>query len=63
MVVFTVLCATDEIRAFWRVCLFVGVFFIIIFGWNALYYSTDNGSLTQPGFLGTYEDPIQDVTV
>lgn len=55
MVVFTVLCATD---------LFVcwGVFFII-FGWNALYYSTDNGSLTQPGFLGTYEDRIQDVTV
>lgn len=47
--------ATDEHRAFLCVCLF--------WGGDALYHSTDNGSLTQSGFLGTYEDPLQDVTV
>lgn len=48
--------APDENRAFWRVC-------FSFFGRDVLYHSTDNGSLTQSGFLGTYEDPIQDVTV
>lgn len=43
---------------------FFGVFVCFLFlGGNVLYHSTDNGSLTQSGFLGTYEDPIQDVTV
>lgn len=53
--------ATDENRAFWCVCCFVCLFF----GGNAvLYHGTDNASLTRlPGFLGTYEEPLQDVTV
>lgn len=52
--------APDENRAFF----FFGVFVCFLFlGGNVLYHSTDNGSLTQSGFLGTYEDPIQDVTV
>lgn len=41
-----------------------GVFVcFFIFGGNDLHHSTDNRSLTQCGFLGTYEDPNQDVTV
>lgn len=60
MIVF-LLCASDENRAlFWG-----GEFtcFVYFFKGNALYQRTDNGCLTQPGFLGTYEDHIQDVTV
>lgn len=35
----------------------------LFFGGNALYHGTDNASLTRSGFLGTYEEPLQDVTV
>lgn len=40
-----------------------GVFVSCFIGRHVLYHSTDNGSLTQSGFLGTYEDTVQDVTV
>lgn len=48
------LCATDDSQAFWCV---------LFFGGNVLYYSKDNEHLTRSGFLGTYVDPTQDVTV
>lgn len=55
------LLATDENPSFWRGCLvFVWGFFV---GGDVLYNYKDNGSLTQSGFLGTYVDLIQDVTV
>lgn len=49
-----ILRATDERGLFWCVCLYLG------FEGDALYHSTDTGSLTLCGFLGTYEDTIQD---
>lgn len=52
-----ILRATDEHRVFWCVCLHFG------FEGDALYHSTDTGSLILSGFLGTYEDTIQDDTV
>lgn len=52
-----ILRATDEHRVCCCVCLYIA------FEGDALYHSTDTGSLTLSGFLGTYEDTIQDDTV
>lgn len=52
--------ATDENRAF-LACL--SGFYFFFFGGNVLHHSADNDSLTQSGFLGTYDDPVQDVKV
>lgn len=41
-----------------------GVFVCFLFiGGDVLHHYKDNGSLIQSGFLGTYVDLIQDVTV
>lgn len=46
-----------------RIELFGMLASFLIFGGDALYHCTDNGSLTRAGFLGTYEELIQDVTI
>lgn len=40
-----------------------GALVLLIFEGNVLHHSEDNGYLSQSGSLGTYVDPIQDVTV